>query len=88
MIVAALDWTAVTVASIAALGSIASAVLSAYVLGQLRTGNGKTVGQAVTETHKDAKVTNAIVRRRLGQREKDAQPPAHDPVTPKRSGDA
>jgi hypothetical protein len=49
--VAAIDWTPVLVAVIAMIGSLGSAAISAYVVLQLRTPSGMSIGKQVEGAH-------------------------------------
>jgi len=49
--VAAIDWTPVIVALIGMIGSVTSAAIGAYVVWQLRTPSGTSIGKQVESTH-------------------------------------
>lgn len=66
MVVAMIDWTAITVASISALGAIASAAISAFVLVQIRTPSGDAIGKVVERAHDTGIATNLLVRKLNG----------------------
>ena len=49
--VAAIDWTPVIVALIGMIGSVTSAAIGAYVVWQLRTPSGTSIGKQVEGAH-------------------------------------
>jgi len=73
--VAAIDWTPVIVALIGMVGSVTSAAIGAYVVYQLRTPSGTSIGKQVESTHLAAIGANHradAVARRLGALERTA----------------
>ena len=74
--VAAIDWTPVIVALIGMIGSVTSAAIGAYVVWQLRTPSGTSIGKQVESAHLAAIGSNHRVdalARRLGSPERPSE---------------
>jgi len=68
-VIASIDWTPVLVALIAMVGSLGSAAISAWVVWQIRTPSGMSIGKQVEGAHLTAIVNNRRIdalNRRLG----------------------
>ena len=73
---ATIDVTAIIVASIAALGSIVSASVTAFVVYLLRTPSGDRIGKVMERTHENTAVTTMGVTtllEQLGEPPRDPQ---------------
>lgn len=76
---AALDWTQVIVATIAAVASIGNAAIAAWVYVQLKSPSGKRVGEMIERTEHLANVNTMQLMQMNGEsRSKPGDPPHHE----------
>lgn len=73
MLVAAIDWTTVTVAGITAIPATVAALASLHVRREIRTPSGDTIGQVIERSHDIGCANHAILRKQNGGRDEPTQ---------------